>query len=165
MFISFFLFFTKNAFADSPYVLPYPSFMPGTIFYKVDRVIQFVQKYWYFGDFGQFTYNLKESDRYLVQAETLFQYKQYLLGFEALQQSDAYFQKTQPDLDNAKRDGKDTSDDELLLHQAAQKHIEVLEFIETITPPTFIWTPEKSAASTLNIHSQLQNSISIRQNI
>ncbi len=163
--MSFFLFFAPKAFADSPYVLPYPSFMPGTIFYKIDKVFQLADKYWYFGDFGQFTYNLKESDRYLVQAETLFQYKQYLLAVEALRQSDAYFQKTQPNLDKAQKDGKDISDDELLLHQAAQRHIEVLQFLQTITPQVFNWTPEKSASSKLNIYTELQNSIKIRQNI
>src|ERR1700749_87312 len=93
---TFFLSFTQVASADSPYVLPYPSFMPGTIFYKIDRVIEIFEKYWYFGDFGQFTYNLKESDKYLVQAKTLFEYQQYLLAMVALQQSDAYFQKIQP---------------------------------------------------------------------
>ncbi len=40
--------------AQSSYVLPYPSFMPGSIFYKIHRVGETMLKYWYFGNFGQF---------------------------------------------------------------------------------------------------------------
>jgi len=139
--------------------------MPGTIFYKIDKVIEFAEKYWYFGDLGQFTYSLKESDKYLVQAKTLFEYQQYLLAMDALQESDNYFQKTHLYLERAKKDGKDTANNEILLLQAAQKHVETVQFIETYVPKSFIWTPEKKASSSLQIYSALQNSIAIRKSI
>ena len=67
-------------FAESQYVLPYPSAMPGSFLYKLNLVQEEILRYWYFGDFGQFKYNLGLSDKYLVEAKTLFEYKQYLLA-------------------------------------------------------------------------------------
>ena len=121
-------------------------------------------QYWYFGDFGQFEYNLQESDKYLVQAKTLFEYNQYLLGYQALQQSDTYFQQTLPHLLAAQKHGKNITDKRKLLSQAAEKHIEVLKMIEQETPSVFTWTPEKTVASTLDIHELITTSISQTKN-
>ncbi|MDE2591048.1 MAG: hypothetical protein KGL95_15430 [Patescibacteria group bacterium] len=159
------LLFVQPVYADSPYVLPYPSSMPGTIFYKIHRVWEELEKYWYFGNFGQFQYNLMESDKYLVQARTLFEYKQYLLATQALVQSDNFFIKTQPFLNKAKSVGENITEKEILLHQAAQKHIEVLTDLLSIVPKVFVWIPEKSAASTLHIDNQIQTSISLRKSL
>ena len=62
----------SRAFAESPYVLPYPSAMPGSIFYKLNLIQDELLRFWYFGDFGQFKYNLAQSDKYLVEAINLF---------------------------------------------------------------------------------------------
>ncbi len=155
--------FIPQSFADSTYVLPYPSIMPGGISYKVYNLWQDILKYWYFGNFGQFTYNLKESDRFLVQAKTLFEYKQYLLGFQALQQSDSYFIKIKPYLLAAKNEGKDISPKQNLLHEAALKHIEVLNALKKEVPQTFLWQPEKTTATNLNIEDVINQSIRMRQ--
>ena len=64
---------TSFSFAESDYVLPYPSSMPGSKFYQIRLIWDEVKKYWYFGSFGQFEYNLKQSDKYLVEAKTLFE--------------------------------------------------------------------------------------------
>lgn len=168
VFLSFlftFLYITSVAFAESSYVLPYPSFMPGTFFYKVDKGIEFVEKYWYFGDFGKFTFSLKESDKYLVEAKTLFEYKQYLLAEKALQQSNIYFLQTGPALKKAAQHGKNILEFKSLLASAADKHEEVLKQIEQITPDTFIWSPEKTAASTLEIHKDIEEAIQIRKSL
>lgn len=163
-FIFIFIFsFIPQSFAQSSYVLPYPSVMPGGISYKIYNFWQNALKYWYFGNFGQFTYNLKESDRFLVQAKTLFEYKQYLLGFTALQQSNEYFIKINPYLVAAQNEGKDISQKQIILHEAALKHIEVLESLTTIVPKTFLWQPEKVKATNLNIEEVINQSIKIRQ--
>ncbi len=158
-----FLFLPNLVIADSPYVLPYPSAMPGGIVYKIHLAWEKLSQYWYFGDFGQFDYNLKESDKYLVEAKTLFEYNQYLLGYNALQKSNMYFMLTLPDLETAKNHGKDITDKRILLSQAADKHIEILEKLKMEVPLTFTWQPEKSNATVLNIKSLIDFGIGIRQ--
>lgn len=154
---------SQTVFASSSYVLPYPSTMPGNFTYKIHLVWEKVMQYWYFGNFGQFDYNLKESDKYLVEAKTLFEYNQYLLGYSALQKSNQYFTNTLPNLLKAQQTGEDISQKRQLLHEAALKHIEVLQKMLTETPATFTWTPEKTSASNLDIHALINQGITIRQ--
>lgn len=155
--------FSSSSFANSSYVLPYPSSMPGSFMYRPHLFFEIALKYWYFGDFGQFKYNLKESDKYLVEAKILFEYNQYLLGFEALQKSDSFFKQPLPYLDKAKKEGKDISENREILSKAAEKHIEVLEELKNKVPPDFVWQPEKSKASNLNIKSLIESSVAIRE--
>ena len=155
----------RFVFAESPYVLPYPSAMPGSFLYKLNLIQEEILKYWYFGDFGQFKYNLSQSDKYLVEAKALFDYKQYLLAYQALQKSDNYFKKIEPKLLSAKIDGKNTADKEKLLREAAEKHIEELGKLKKILPRTFEWIPEKQEAKALNLQDSLESSIRIRQKV
>lgn len=159
--VLFFVFINKT-FAQGQYVLPYPSAMPGNILYKINLVKESILKFWYFGDFGQFEYNLKESDKYLVEAKTLFEYEQYLLAFRSLQKSDDYFGKTLPYLSNAQKNGKDISVNKSILKDAALKHVQVLSKLVKDLPSTFIWTPEKDKPTTLNIKEKIEQSILIR---
>lgn len=160
IFLLLFILFSSNiTFAASSYVLPYPSTMPGGISYKLHLVWEKVSQYWYFGNFGQFEYNLKESDKYLIEAQTLFEYQQYLLGYNALQKSNEYFAKTLPNLESAKKNGKNIVEKRQLLAKAALKHSEVLEKMKANTPATVHWSPEKSASSELQIHGLLDDSL------
>ncbi len=159
------MFFLKPVYANSSYVLPYPSAMPGSIFYKLNLIQEEILKYWYFGDFGQFKYNLSQSDKYLVEAKTLFDYKQYLLAYQALQKSNNYFKKVEPAILEAKKNGKDIDDKKGLLREAAKKHIEELGRLKNILPSTFDWRPEKKEPQTLNLQGTLENSIKIRQQV
>ena len=158
------VFKTQTAFAVSNYVLPYPSVMPGGISYKIHLVEEKILQFWYFGDFGQFNYNLKESDKYLVEAKTLFEYNQYLLGFNALKKSDTYFTNTLPNLIKAKKRGENVVADRHLLQEAAKKHIEVLTKLKEEIPSSFTWTPEKALPTNLNLKDSIENSIKIRSN-
>lgn len=162
--ILIFLFILSPAktYSQSPYTLPYPSTMPGSIFYKAHFVIEKVSKIWYFGNFGQFNYNLKYSDKYLVEAKTLFEYKQYLLAFDALGKSDNYFKNIKPSLLNAKKENKDISEKTIILKNASQKHIEILSRIKENVPDVFDWIPENSSPTKLYLKKSLTNSISIR---
>jgi len=150
--------------AASEYVLPYPSFMPGSMFYKVNLIKDEILKYWYFGSFGQFKYNLKQTDKYLVEAKTLFEYKQYLLGINALKKSDTYFIKIKPSLLKAKSEGKDINQSLLILKDAKDKHIETLERVSKEVPEAFVWEPEKEKPTNLNLHEIINESIHIRTN-
>ncbi|HSX40465.1 MAG TPA: hypothetical protein VLF68_02530, partial [Candidatus Saccharimonadales bacterium] len=123
-----------------------------------------LMQFWYFGDFGAFEYNLKESDKYLVEAKTLFDYQQYLLAYNALKKSDDYFLKIKPTINKAQRSGKSIVNEQKTFSEAAQKHIEVLSKLESDVPATVVWQPEKQAATNLDLKTAIETSIKIRKN-
>lgn len=149
--------------AESSYVLPYPSSMPGSLNYKPHLIYENLSKYWYFGNFGQFEYSLKMADKYLVEAKTLFDYKQYLLGVESLEKSNYYFKNSLPSLRNAEREGKSISQKRSVLKEAALKHMEYLEKMDLNTPDIFIWELEKSSPTTLLLKKAFMDSVNMRK--
>ena len=157
--------FASPTFAESDYVLPYPSSMPGGLSYKFHLIYESISKYWYFGDFGQFNYNLKMADKYLVEAKILFDYKQYLLAVKSLQRSDYYFINILPSIARAESKGKNINQKKIILKEAAEKHIEVLENVEKNIPETFIWRPEKSQPTILYLKKTILDAISVRGNV
>jgi hypothetical protein len=162
-----FLFFiaVSRVYGYSPYVLPYPSSMPGSMLYTIHRVWEKMMQFWYFGDFGQFTYNLKESDKNLVQAKTLYEYRKNVLGIKSLHESDMFFTKINTNLLQAKHDGKIISTNSTIVKQAAEKHMEVLTAIDQELPPVFIWRSEKSAPIEIPLHRYIENAKKIRQSV
>lgn len=163
-FIILFFITTNRIYAESSYVLPYPSSMPGSLNYKLHVIFEKVSKYWYFGDFGQFDYNLKLADKYLVEAKTLFEYKQYLLGYKALKRSDFYFTKIPSVINKVREDHKNIDNRKSVFEEASRKHIEILEKIDIETPDSFVWHPEKSLPTTLQIKEYVLNSILLKKN-
>ena len=163
-FLIFFFAMVGSVFAQSNYVLPYPSSMPGSLLYKSHLIHENFSRYWYFGDFGQFDYNLKMSDKYLVEAKTLFEYKQYFLGDKALRKSDFYFSNIRPNLIKAEKDNKDIVQKKSVLKEAARKHIEILIEMEIDTPDIFNWEPEKVLSTDLYLKRDIENAINIRKN-
>ena len=149
-------------FAESTYVLPYPAAMPGNPFYKVSFISEKIKKYWNFGDYGAFKYNLAYSDKYLVEAKTLFEYKQYLLAQNALLKSNIYFREAKFSIDSAQKNKKPVTHLKDIYKNASEKHEEVLEQLKSDTPPTFLWTPEDGQKQLLRIHEVLNEAISIR---
>jgi len=138
--------------------------MPGSFAYRFHLVYENISKYWYFGSFGQFEYNLKLADKYLVEAKTLFDYKQYLLAVESLGKSNYYFRKSLPSLKKAEKEGKSISQKRLVLKEAAQKHVETLEEMQIGSPEIFNWQPEKASPTMLNIKGTIENAINVRKN-
>ncbi|MDO8659086.1 MAG: hypothetical protein Q7K54_00625 [Candidatus Parcubacteria bacterium] len=168
LFLLLFLFLIPlrdSVFAQSNYVLPYPSSMPGNWSYRMHLIYENVSKYWYFGDFGQFDYNLKMTDKYLVEAKTLLEYKQYLLGYKALEKSNYYFPITLLNLNKAKNNNKDIFQKKIILNQAALRHIETLEKMDADTPDVFNWQPEKEIPTKLDIKKIIKNAIKVRENL
>jgi len=137
--------------------------MPGGFAYKMHLVWEKLIQYWYFGSFGQFDFSLKESDKYLVEAKTLFEYNQYLLGYNALIKSNLYFAKIDNFLTSAQNEGKNISEKKALFLQATLKHIEILKKIKNETPSEFRWNPEKSSETKLEIWNLIDNSIKERE--
>lgn len=160
--LTLFFLVPHRSFAELSYVLPYPSYMPGNFFYTPRLILSKLSSFVYFGDFGKFDYNLKESDHYLVEAKTLFEYKQYLLALKALQKSDYYFQAIYPNLESAKRNNKNISEKIKILGGAAEKHIEVITDSKSQLPIEFNWTSDKSGPTIINFTKTLDNSIKIR---
>ena len=103
------------------------------------------------------------ADKYLVETKTLFEYKQYLLGYKALKKSDQYFVNILPSLIRAKKNGKNISQKEVIFTEASKKHIEVLQGMIGSVPEVFIWEPEKSISTKLNLRIALDISIQLRE--
>ncbi|MEK7092260.1 MAG: hypothetical protein AAB907_01395 [Patescibacteria group bacterium] len=149
--------------AFSDHVLPYPPQMPGGYIYKLRVIGEKIQKIWSFGSFSQFSYNLKLADKYLVQAKTLFEYKQYLLGYESLKESDLFFKEAITSLDKAKIEKKDISQKKIILKSASLKHIEELNTLQMVLPEEINWIPEKTASTKLLLRNAIKNSLEIRK--
>lgn len=146
----------------STYVLPYPGVMPGSKLYKINQILEEIEKYYYFGDFSSFKYNLNQSDKYLVEAKTLFEYNQYPLALRALKKSNKYFEKLWPILSAAKNKNKNIEEKSKTLDIASQKHVEVLTELKNKLPEIFIWMDEKKDPVKLLIWEEINNSVKMR---
>lgn len=161
--ITYFISVVTSAHAD--YVLPYPSYMPGNTLYKVSRVIDQLKRFWYFGNIAQVKYHLGLSDKYLVEAKTLMEYNQYLLGADALARSDKEFMQLTKYLTGAMNEGIDITQLKQTVNEAAVKHLNVLSYLQTTVPPQFVWKPEKAAATQLSLLDDIKTSQAIRQEV
>jgi len=155
------LLFIPSVRAD--YVLPYPSYMPGNKIYRVMRIIDQLKKYWYWGNIAQIKYHQGLADKYLVEAKTLFEYKQYLLAADALLRSDSQVASILPFVFKAQQQRIDTK---LLITGVVEEmsiHISVLQVMKSQLPKEFVWTPEKAKATDLQIGAMLENSLALRE--
>lgn len=162
--IGLFLTFSNGvASAQSEYVLSYPSFMPGHPLYKSSELIDIVQEWWSFGSFAKIKYHTSLSDKKLIEAKTLFEYKQYLLGYNALQLSNGHFLKTSLFIEQAKKENKDTTERVVVHRMEAIKHIDVLSDLKERLPEEFLWQPEKSSETNLRLRQAVEDAIDLRK--
>jgi hypothetical protein len=147
------------------YMLPYPSFMPGNKIYRISRIVDSLNRYWYFGSIAQVKYHLNLSDKYLVEAKTLMEYKQYLLATDALMRSDNECMQVPFYIKQAELEKIDTTNLKMMIIGSMDKHEEVLTNLISTTPIQFVWSPEKSVATTLLIHDNIEKSRTIRKQI
>jgi len=159
----FFLLITQKTLATSSYVLPYPGLMPGHKLYRIKQVFDQLSRFWAFGNFSCYKYELKLADKKLVEAKVLFEYQQYLLAVDALSDSDQHFQKAACYLEKAEMEGRDISQKMANLKAAAEKHKEVLENLKEELPEQFLWQPEKKEATELKLESAITKAIKIRE--
>lgn len=157
------LFFVFATPAYAAYVLPYPSFMPGNKLYVVSTLLDRAQRYWHFGSIAKIKYHMALSDKYLVEAKTLFEYKQYLLATNALMRSNVQFQNIHTFLKQAQQEGKDVHIWQQMVHQQSSVHTDVLMSLQKYLPEDFLWQPEKEQATQLSLADLVQESISIRR--
>lgn len=154
--------FAQQAFAQE-YILPYPGQMPGSKFYILSQIKEKIDEFLYFGDFSQYRLYRELSDKYLVEAKTLFEYKQYLLAVNALKKSNDYFNKSEKSLENARLEGKNISQKRAELDLARIKHVEVLKKIRGEIPQEFNWTPEKDDTTYIMLWDEVDGSINVRK--
>ncbi len=147
------------------YVMPYPSYMPGNTMYRVSRIVDRLKYYWSWGNIAQTKYHLALSDKYLIEAKTLMEYKQYLLGSDALQRSDKEFMQLPGYVAGARKEGVDVSGLKSIIAAAADKHDEILTGLLDASPAQFTWTPEKAAPTELPLGGMIQTSLGVRQKI
>jgi len=144
-----------HPYVEAAYVLPYPSYMPGNKLYRISRLIDTINKFWYAGNIAQVKYHLSLSDKYLVEAKTLFEYKQYLLAVDALHRSREEFDAIPFYVAQGKKEGKDMSMFEQIISDATIAHREVLDMLKNQLPKDFYWQPEKSQGTNLSIEKEL----------
>lgn len=147
------LFFVLPQYVRAEYVLPYPSYMPGNKLYRFSRLIDRIRQPFYFGNISSYKYHLSLADKYLVEAKTLFEYKQYLLATDALARSDAEFAI-------AKR--KVIRNFVTQFQEASRAHQVVLNRLQKELPEQFLWTPEKDNPTSLPLKDLINTSITIR---
>lgn len=153
----------KPTFAS--YMLPYPSVMPGNKIYKVMKLVDSAKKYWYWGSIASASYHRELADKFLVEAKTLMEYQQYLLGVDALRRSDEQVQQILPYIKRGKSEGKDMSLQQQKVIEQMIEHERVIVLMKSSVPSETVWTPEKTAATALPLHALLQNAYDIRMEI
>lgn len=149
--------------AVAAYVLPYPSFMPGHKLYQVSRFIDEVKRYWYWGNLSSYRYYLGQSDKALVEAKTLFEYRQYLLAVNALERSNTALQRVPDTLKKAKDEGKNIEKYEREFGEAMEEHKKIIGKLLGELPEEFIWRPEREKPQMLRIQAELNRAFRFRQ--
>lgn len=163
IFLIFFLsIFAPKIWATSDYILPYPSFMPGHKLYFLEQIVDCLSYYWAFGNFARFKYELNLADKKVIEAKTLFEYRQYLLATKALSKSNQHFQKASLYLIKAEAEGKDISQKLANYQLAGNKHREVLKGLKEELPEDFLWQPENQETTRLDLERQIEEAIEIR---
>lgn len=148
--------------AASPYVLPYPSYMPGNKLYKISRITDSIKGWWSWGTVAQITYTRSLSDKYLVEAKVLFEYGQYLLAVDALDRSDEMFSKLPGFIVTGTREGKNMNNIIQTISAAADEHVEVLTTLRDSLPEKTTWNPEHGEQQSILIAGRLDTAVSGR---
>ncbi len=141
------------------YVLPYPSAMPGNKLYRVSRLMDTFKRYWHFGTLGQIKYRMQLADKYLVEAKTLFEYKQYSLANDALIRSRAEAAPLAELVGNLVGQGKDPSQVRTLVCGQSAVHTAILTSMRATLPQTFLWEDENKEAKVIPIRKSIEDAL------
>ncbi len=144
------------------YILPYPSYMPGHKLYRLSRIIDDLKGWWYWGNIGKTKYHMALSDKYLVEAKTLFEYKQYILALDALYRSNIEFSKIKIILTVALRDKINISQVEARVYENALVQRVIIKRLEQQLPAEFTWNEEKKNAVVLPVFQLLEEAYHLR---
>lgn len=151
--------------AHAEYVFPYPSYMPGNKLYAVSRILDTLEQYWHWGNIASYRYHLELADKYLIEAKTLFEYRQYLLAVDALERSNTHTEKLPVFLKRAAEEKKDISRERLLGREALAAHVLLMDDLTGKLPDSFLWEPEKTASTELKFSSLMRRSVNLRETV
>ncbi|MCX8008886.1 MAG: DUF5667 domain-containing protein [Patescibacteria group bacterium] len=160
--ICLFIFFIVISRARAEYILPYPGPMPGNPLYMVMQIIDRIQFYWHWGNIAKARYHMEMSDKYLVEAKMLFEYKQYVLAVNALKQSNNYWMKISPHLDQAEKQRKDIQYLRVRHTEQGIAHQRILDRVRQELPDSFTWRPEKGEPLHLDFRSLFEEAKKLR---
>ena len=146
----------------SDYVLPYPSYMPGHKLYVVSEWFDQMKKYWFFGDISGLKYERAMADKYLIEAETLFEYGQYKFAVEALSKSDTHFTNEIVHLISITNKEKDDGQQKDLVRKQAERPKEILTQLEEMLPETIVWQEEHQESQEYSLRMILLTSKTTR---
>jgi hypothetical protein len=166
-FIVFFLLYmiSHASLVHAEYVLPYPSYMPGNTLYKISTFLDTLKKYWYFGNIAQLTYHMNMADKKLVEAKTLFEYKQYALALSALGNSKNHVELLPTLLIRGKRAGIDMKKLTAAVCGEMGEHQKVIQTLKESLPITYTWQEEKKDAIKLSIQDELDHSMKAQNDV
>jgi hypothetical protein len=137
--------------------------MPGNKLYVARQFLEQVQEFWYFGDMSKVKYHIKMADKYLVEAKTLFEYKQIKLGEVSLSISNDHFAKAVLYERDVAYEKKDKGEQEELLKNSGHKHSEIINLLMKDLPEKINWQEEKKDSETIWVHMILKQALIIRQ--
>lgn len=160
--ILFSLFFLSQArVLAQDYVLPYPGFMPGHSLYEISEVVDKLQEWWSFGNLAKFKHHLAVSDKKLIEAKTLAEYKQYLLAVKAIGSYEHHLLYANKSLSDAQNESKDISQKRTVFKSAISKHREVFERLKSEHPKEVFWNPEKGESKTIEMEKIINRAIEL----
>jgi hypothetical protein len=107
--------------------------------------------YWNFGDIAGIKYERALSDKYMVEAKTLFDFGQYKLAVDALAKSDLHFAQAIVHAIEIGYKQKDDGTQKKILQNQAEKHKEVLDSLSGSLPDTITWDTEQTGSEELSI--------------
>ena len=137
--------------------------MPGNKLYRISRIVDGVRGVWSWGNIAKIKYHMSLADKYLIEAKTLFEYKQYLFAVDALKRSNNHINKLPFYVMAAEKDGKNISVLREKITESRKAHLLVLNQLKTQLPEEFTWTPEKGSSTPLSLRTIFEEAIYIRQ--
>ncbi len=105
------------------------------------------------------------ADKKLVEAKTLFEYKQYALAMNAIYQSSAQVASIPRYLERATAQGIDMKEFDKTVCEQMNVHQEVLQLLQTSLPTAFAWQEEKKDAVNLPIGEAIDAAIQTRVDV
>lgn len=115
------------------------------------RFFDEAKRYWYWGSLASYRYYLGQSDKALVEAKTLFEYRQYLLAVHALERSNAALRHVPDSLQGAE------------FIEAMEEHTKIIGKLLGESPKEFIWRAEREKPQMLRIHEELNRALRFRR--
>jgi hypothetical protein len=158
-------FLIQTRIVEAAYVLPYPSYLPGNKLYRVSEFVDSIKKYWYFGTLTQLKYVQEMSDKHLIEAKTLFEYKQYALGVRALEKSNTEASAIPSLLMLLSKEKKSSLEIKTKVNEEMKAHQVVLQRMFSDVPGSIDWVEEKKAPEVIDFSKLFEFSIGLREKV